>query len=60
VVACGGLIRDAASAVVKQKLIPEVCAGNLKLALAAYEAAGRYDLSHVTCKAERSSDGWKL
>jgi alkylation response protein AidB-like acyl-CoA dehydrogenase len=60
VVACGGLIRDAASAAVKQKLIPEVCAGNLKLALAAYEAAGRYDLSHVTCKAERSSDGWKL
>jgi alkylation response protein AidB-like acyl-CoA dehydrogenase len=60
VVACGGLIRDAASAALRQKLLPEIAAGNLKLALAVYEAAGRYDLSHVTCKAERSSDGWKL
>jgi alkylation response protein AidB-like acyl-CoA dehydrogenase len=51
VVMCGGLIRDAASKAVKQKLLPRIGAGELKLALAAYEAAGRYDLSYVSATA---------
>ena len=34
--------------------------GNSKLALACYEAAGRYDLSHVACAAVRSGAGWRL
>jgi alkylation response protein AidB-like acyl-CoA dehydrogenase len=44
----------------KQKLLPEIAAGKLKLALAAYEAAGRYELSYVGCKAEQSGGGWRL
>src|ERR1700692_2378588 len=43
VVTCGGLIRDAASEPMKQKLLPEIAAGTTKLSLAAYEAAGRYE-----------------
>jgi alkylation response protein AidB-like acyl-CoA dehydrogenase len=60
VVLCGGLIRDAAPDAMKQKLLPEIAAGKLKLALAAYEAAGRYELSYVGCKAEQSGGGWRL
>jgi alkylation response protein AidB-like acyl-CoA dehydrogenase len=60
VVLCGGLIRDAAADAMKQKLLPEIAAGKLKLALAAYEAAGRYELSYVGCKAEQSGGGWRL
>lgn len=51
VVLCGGLIRDAASREVRQSLLPQIGAGKLKLAFACYEAAGRYDLSHVACTA---------
>jgi alkylation response protein AidB-like acyl-CoA dehydrogenase len=32
----------------------------MKLALACYEAAGRYDLSQIACTAERSGGGWRL
>ena len=60
VVACGGLIRDAAPPAMKSKLIPEVAAGTVQLGFAAYEAAGRYDLSHVACKAESQAGGWKI
>ncbi len=60
VVTCGGLLRDAASAALKQKLLPQIAAGNLKLALAAYEAAGRYDLSYVACTAQESGGSWRL
>ena len=60
VVLCGGLIRDAASAPMKQALLPQIAAGKLKLALAAYEAAGRYDLAHVACRAAKQPDGWLL
>jgi alkylation response protein AidB-like acyl-CoA dehydrogenase len=60
VVLCGGLVRDAAPPAMKQKLLPEIAAGKLKLALAAYEAAGRYELSYVGCKAEQSGGGWRL
>ena len=52
VVLCGGLIRDAASGPLKRALLPQIGAGKLKLALACYEAAGRFDLSHVACAAE--------
>jgi alkylation response protein AidB-like acyl-CoA dehydrogenase len=60
VVICGGLIRDAGSEAMKTVLLPRIGAGELKLALACYEAAGRYDLSHVACTAVRSGDGWRL
>ncbi|MEO7208663.1 MAG: acyl-CoA dehydrogenase family protein [Steroidobacteraceae bacterium] len=60
VVACGGLVRDAASDALKQKLLPQIAAGKLKLSLAAYEAAGRYDLSYVATAASESGGNWRL
>jgi alkylation response protein AidB-like acyl-CoA dehydrogenase len=60
VVTCGGLLRDAGSEAQKAKLLPEIAAGSTQLALAAYEAAGRYDLAYVACKAEAQGGGWKL
>jgi alkylation response protein AidB-like acyl-CoA dehydrogenase len=60
VVTCGGLLRDAASPTLKQKLLPQISAGKLKLSLAAYEAAGRYDLSFVASTAQESGGNWRL
>jgi alkylation response protein AidB-like acyl-CoA dehydrogenase len=60
VVTCGGLIRDAASDKVKQALLPRIGAGELKLALATYEAAGRYDLSYVSAIAQAAGGNWRL
>ena len=60
VVTCGGLLCDAAPEALKQKLVPQIAAGKLKLSLAAYEAAGRYDLSYVTCTAQHSGGSWRL
>ncbi len=60
VVLCGGLIRDAASEPVKTSMLPQIAAGKLKIALAAYEAAGRYDLAHVACTAAGTGGGWTL
>jgi alkylation response protein AidB-like acyl-CoA dehydrogenase len=60
IVMCGGLIRDAASEPMKRALLPRIGAGEIKLALACYEAAGRYDLSQVACTAVRSGGGWRL
>jgi alkylation response protein AidB-like acyl-CoA dehydrogenase len=60
IVMCGGLIRDAASEALKRTMLPRIGAGELKLALACYEAAGRYELSRVACAAVRSGGGWRL
>jgi alkylation response protein AidB-like acyl-CoA dehydrogenase len=60
VVTCGVLLCDAGSAAQKQKLVPEIAAGKLQLALAAYEAAGRYDLSFVAATAQQSGGSWRL
>ena len=60
VVACGTLIRDAASKEMQSKLLPDIAGGKLKLALAAYEAQGRYDLGYVSVTAEKSAAGWML
>ena len=60
VVTCGGLLRDAAPETIKHKLVPQIAAGKLQLSLAAYEAAGRYDLSYVTCSAQQSGGNWRL
>jgi alkylation response protein AidB-like acyl-CoA dehydrogenase len=60
IVMCGGLIRDAGSDPLKANLLPKIGTGELKLALACYEAAGRYDLSRVQCTAVRSGRGWRL
>ena len=60
VVLCAGLVREAASDAMKQALLPRIAAGELKLALAAYEPAGRYDLGHVAATATRAAGGWQL
>jgi len=60
VVLCGGLIRDAGSDAHRSRLLPEIGAGRLKLALAAYEAAGRFDLDHPACTAVPAAGGWRL
>jgi alkylation response protein AidB-like acyl-CoA dehydrogenase len=60
VVLCGGLIRDAAPAPIKKSILPRIGAGKLQIALAAYEAAGRYDLAHVACTATNDGGGWTL
>jgi alkylation response protein AidB-like acyl-CoA dehydrogenase len=60
VVLCGGLIRDAASESLKRSILPRVAAGQLQMALAAYEASGRYDLAHVACAAVEAGGGWTL
>ncbi len=60
VVLCGGLIRDTASESLKKLLLPQIASGKLKIAFAAYEAAGRYDLAHVGCTATQNSGGWTL
>jgi alkylation response protein AidB-like acyl-CoA dehydrogenase len=60
IVMCGGLIRDAASEPLKGEMLQRIGAGELKVALACYEAAGRYDLSHVACTAVRSGAEWRL
>jgi len=60
VVMCGGLIGDAGSDSLKANLLPRIGRGELKLALACYEAAGRYDLSRLACTAVRNGGGWRL
>jgi alkylation response protein AidB-like acyl-CoA dehydrogenase len=60
VVMCGGLIRDAAAEEFKRTMLPRIGAGEIKLALACYEASGRYELSRVACTAMRSGGGWRL
>ena len=60
IVMCGGVIRDAGCESLKANLLPRIGRGELKLALACYEAAGRYDLSRVECTAVPSGRGWRL
>ncbi len=61
VVMCGGLIRDAGSPPLKRSLLPRIGTGEIKLALACYEASARYDLSQVTCTAAPGDGGgWRL
>ncbi len=41
-------------------VLPGVIAGDLLIALAYQEAQSRYDLCHVTTRAARAGDGWRL
>ncbi len=60
VVLCGGLIRDAGSAAQKEALLPAIAGGELMLALAHFEAGGRYAIDRVSTTATSSGNGWKL
>lgn len=44
----------------KNDYLPRVVAGELKLTVAAYETAGRYDLSQVGTTAKKEGDGYVL
>ena len=45
---------------IKEALLPQIAAGKLQLALAAYEAAGRYELAHVASTAVRQRQRRRL
>ncbi|MDP2826068.1 MAG: acyl-CoA dehydrogenase family protein [Sulfuritalea sp.] len=60
VVLCGGLIRDAGSAAQKEELLPAIAGGELMLALAHFEAGGRYAIDNVATTATASGSGWQL
>jgi alkylation response protein AidB-like acyl-CoA dehydrogenase len=60
VVLCGGLIRDAGSAAQKEGLLPMIAGGELMLALAHYEAGGRYALDQIATTATATNGGWQL
>ena len=60
VILCGGLIRDAASTAQKENYLPSIAEGKHMLALAHFEAGGRYETGHVNSTALRNSDGWAL
>ena len=60
VVLCGGLIRDAASAAQKEALLPAIAGGELMLALAHFEAGGRYAIDQVATTATAVGGGWQL
>jgi alkylation response protein AidB-like acyl-CoA dehydrogenase len=60
VVLSAGLLGDSASDALKQKLLPQIAAGKIKVALACYEAAGRFDLAHVACNALQKGGSWQL
>jgi alkylation response protein AidB-like acyl-CoA dehydrogenase len=55
----GGLLADLGSDAQKGKLEP-IIAGETQLAFAGLEPGGRYDLDHVTARAEGTGDGVKL
>ena len=59
-VLCGRLLQDLAPQTMREELVAQIIAGKLRLAFAGYEAAGRYELSHVACRAVRAGDGWRL
>ncbi|MEE3329475.1 MAG: acyl-CoA dehydrogenase family protein [Myxococcota bacterium] len=56
----GGALQLAGSDAQKQQWLPGVAEGDKLLALATQEPTSRYDLFHVTTRAEKSGDGWVL
>lgn len=59
-VLCGSLIADAAAESVKRTLLPRIAVGSCRLAFACYEAAGRYNLASVACRAQGGAEGYRL
>jgi pimeloyl-CoA dehydrogenase small subunit len=60
VVLGGSLLRHAGSDEQKAELIPQIAAGELKLAFAHHERAARYELAHVGVKARKDGDGYVI
>lgn len=55
-----GIVVAAGAEAAKQRLLPMISEGRLRLAVAVAEPDGRYDLHHVATRAERHGDGWRL
>ncbi len=55
-----GILSAAGSEGQKQELLPRIAAGGVRVALAAYEAAARYDLEAVATRARREGESWRL
>ncbi|MBC7800847.1 MAG: acyl-CoA dehydrogenase family protein, partial [Gemmatimonadaceae bacterium] len=60
VVACGTLLRHAASDAQLAALVPGIAAGERVLAYAQVERQSRHSLNDVTTAAVRDGDGWRL
>ena len=60
VVLGAGLVARAGNEAQQAAILPKVASGELLLALAHYEAGGRYELEQVATKAKKQGDGWVL
>lgn len=60
VILAGGVLRHSASETQKAEIIPAIAEGRMKLAFAYAESQSRYDLFHVSTRAEKSAGGWIL
>lgn len=60
VILCGSLLKLAATAEQRAKLLPAIIGGETLLAFAHGERRARHDLGHVEAKAERSGDGFVI
>lgn len=60
VVLCGGLISRLGSEAQKRALLPKIAAGDLVFAMAYAEPQGRFNLADITCRAEKSGDGYVI
>ncbi len=60
IVACGALLRYAASDAQLQALVPGIAAGERVLAYAQIERQSRNSLNDVATRAERDGDGWRI
>jgi alkylation response protein AidB-like acyl-CoA dehydrogenase len=56
----GRFIARGGSAAQKERILPALIQGKIKMAFAHTEPAARYDVAHVTLPAQRSGDGWVL
>ncbi len=60
IVACGALLRHAASDAQLEALVPGIAAGERILAYAQIERQSRHSLNDVMTRAERDGDGWRI
>lgn len=56
VVVCGSVLREYVGQTVAADLLAKIAAGEARMALAAYERAGRYQLSYAQTQAKREGD----
>lgn len=60
VVIGGGLLRDVGSAEQQAAIIPQIIAGECRIALAHHEVGARYQLDHVNAKVTGSGNAFKI